>query len=127
MTLDNVEHFTTKIQRSANDDKCILSQAHAIDRDINVVATARRVQASAHVVTTGGGNQPFDIEKQIFARPVITTGSQSVAIESVESDKDRMRFVRGYDALLGKHQGVGIIHFQHVVEEEPFGIFKNIR
>src|SRR5256714_10066839 len=127
MTLDDVEHFAAEIQRGADEDECILSQAHPVDGDINVIAAASRVEPAGYVVTTGGGNQAFDVEEQVFAPTVITAGAKALAIEAIESNKQRMRFVPGDDVLLGQHHGVGIIDFDHVIEEEPLGIFKNIR
>jgi hypothetical protein len=75
MPLDNVEQFTTKIHRGADNYKRILTQAHSVDRYINVVATTSCMQSSRDVITACGRNQPLDIEKEIFARSVITHGA----------------------------------------------------
>src|SRR6266576_777345 len=127
MTLDSVEHFTAEIQRGANKDECIFSQAHPVDGDINVVATAGRVQPASDVFTAGGGNKAFDVEEQVFAPTVVTAGAKAVSIQAVESNQQRKCFDPRDDALLGEHHGVGIIHFDHVIEEEPLGIFKKVR
>src|SRR2546423_15687112 len=118
MTLDDVEHFTAEIHRCEDEDECIFSQAHPVDSDINVVATAGRVQPASYIFTTGGCNQALDVEEQVFALTVITAGAEVVAIEPIESNKQRMRFVPGNDAFLSQHPGGGIIYFDHLIVEE---------
>ena len=103
-------------------------QVETVDRDVDVIAAARRVQAAGDVrVAAGGRDLALQVEKQILDAAVIPGVPDRLEIEAVDRSEDRPGVGGSDDPLLGEHDRVRPVDREVVIEEEALRVGEAIR
>ena len=124
MAVHEVEQRPAQVQRRGNELQQQLPLPHPVHGHVDVVAAARRVQASGRVFTARVDDQPLDVAEEIFVAAVVGDAANLGLGHGIERDADRMRVVGRHDLLVGEHHQMRILNRHQRRQEQRFRVFE---
>jgi hypothetical protein len=124
MPLGQVDQGPPQRDRALDQAEDAVALAHPVQRHVDVVAAARRVEAAGDVGAAGLLDDALGVEKQILVGAVVDDRADVVFVDGVERRPDGVRIVARDDALVGEHHQVRVMHRDHRREQELLGVFE---
>ena len=118
-----IDEARTQRERGVDQLEHELALTHPVHRHVDVVPAAGRVQPAGHVIAARSDQQPFDVEEEVFVRPVVVGGTDLFDRELSSASRRRCASARRA-CPLRKHDEMRAVDRQQRREEQRLRVLE---